>query len=161
MNAILLLGGNQGKVKESLSNAIELLSAKLGKPIRSSNLYESEPWGFEARQNFINQVVEFKSNLNPFELLSYTQSIEKKLGRQEKAGTQYESRPIDIDILFCDDLILQSQRLTIPHPLLHKRRFTLLPLMDHWSNLFHPVLKNNIEQLLKKCEDNCPVRKID
>ncbi len=161
MNVILLLGGNQGIVKNYLSKAIKLLSERLSGPIKASNLYESEPWGFEAQQNFINQVVQFKTEMNPHELLVYTQSIEKQLGRKEKAGIQYESRPIDIDILFCDELILQSQRLTIPHPLLHERRFTLLPLMDHWSQFTHPVFKRTIEQLLKDCIDLNPVLKLD
>jgi len=161
MKVLLLLGGNQGNVKKNLNLAIQLLSQSLGHIITSSGLYQSEPWGFESQQLFINQVLEFRTSITPFELLSITQSIEKQLGRQEKAGTQYEDRPIDIDILFCDNLIIQSTHLTIPHPLLHERRFTLEPLSECWAEFIHPVFKKTIRQLLNECEDSNQVKKLN
>ncbi|TRX72627.1 2-amino-4-hydroxy-6-hydroxymethyldihydropteridine diphosphokinase [Carboxylicivirga sp. M1479] len=158
---ILLLGGNQGNVLESLKDAIDLLSESLGKPMLQSAYYESEPWGFEASQNFINQVVEFRSGLSPLVLLDFTQSIEKTLGRKAKTGTHYESRPIDIDILFIDDVQISTPRLTVPHSKLHERRFTLLPLMDHWSELLHPTLNQTIRQLNELCADAGCVKRFD
>ncbi|MCU4163874.1 2-amino-4-hydroxy-6-hydroxymethyldihydropteridine diphosphokinase [Carboxylicivirga caseinilyticus] len=158
--AILLLGGNIGNTKEYLAKAIKLLTSELCNPCKVSNLYESEPWGFESSQNFINQVVEFDTSKDPITLLDTTQKIEKALGRKEKTGTQYESRPIDIDILFIDNVIFQSERLIIPHKLLHERRFTLLPLSDHWNNLIHPVFNKTIDQLLLECNDKSIVKKI-
>lgn len=157
---ILLLGGNLGNTKNFLTQAIQQLSAIFGQPILASSLYKSEPWGFEASQNFINQVIEFHTDMSPDEILNYTQKIEKTLGRQQKNGTQYESRPIDIDILFYDDLCLETEQLTIPHPLLHHRRFTLLPLTDHWAEFIHPVLNKSINELTDECTDQSPVKAI-
>ncbi|WP_430813895.1 2-amino-4-hydroxy-6-hydroxymethyldihydropteridine diphosphokinase [Carboxylicivirga sp. RSCT41] len=157
---ILLLGGNQGDVIGSLKKSIGLLSERLGQPILVSEYYESEAWGFEAEQNFINQVVEFNSVLDPAELLDFTQKIEKELGRNKKTGTHYESRPIDIDILFFNDKQIELPRLTIPHPKLHERRFTLLPLLDHWADFVHPVFQKNILQLEESCQDAGMVKKL-
>ncbi|MCG8580175.1 MAG: 2-amino-4-hydroxy-6-hydroxymethyldihydropteridine diphosphokinase [Bacteroidales bacterium] len=157
---ILLLGGNQGDVIDSLKRSVELLSERLGEPVLVSNYYESEAWGFEAEQNFINQVVEFNSNLEPTDLLNYTQEIEKELGRKAKTGTHYESRPIDIDILFFNDQQIDLPRLTIPHPKLHERRFTLLPLLDNWANYVHPVFQKNMLQLEASCKDDGMVQKV-
>jgi 2-amino-4-hydroxy-6-hydroxymethyldihydropteridine diphosphokinase len=156
---ILLLGGNQGDVICSLKKSIDLLSERLGQPILVSDYYESEAWGFEAEQNFINQVVEFKSDLKPIELLNFTQKIEQELGRKTKTGTHYESRPIDIDILFFNEERIELPRLIVPHPKLHERRFTLLPLLDHWANYIHPTFQKNISQLTESCTDDGMVQK--
>lgn len=158
---LLLLGGNQGDVIKNLQQAIEALSIHLGEAIETSAYYESEPWGFEASQNFVNQVVEFESSFTPDQLLGITQQIEIQLGRKQKTGTHYESRPIDIDILFIDNYIIETSHLIIPHPRLHQRRFTLLPLLDHWQNLFHPKLEKTILELLSICEDEGTVKRID
>jgi len=158
---LLLLGGNQGNVINNLQQAIEALSIHLGKAIQTSAYYESEPWGFEASQNFVNQVVEFESALTPNQLIRITQQIEIQLGRKQKTGTHYESRPIDIDILFIDDCIIDTPHLVIPHPRLHQRRFTLLPLLDHWQDLLHPKLEKSIQELLSVCEDEGTVKRID
>jgi len=158
---ILLLGGNQNDVVSSIRDAVKQLSLRLGEPIKQSFYYESEPWGFEASQNFINQVVEFRSSLSPIELLDLTQATEKALGRKEKTGTHYESRPIDIDILFIDDQQVETTRLVVPHPKLHERRFTLLPLLDEWNNMIHPKIKKTMEQLLITCSDTGVVNRVD
>ena len=158
---ILLLGGNIGNTKKFLYHAIRLLSIELGAPTKQSHLYESEPWGFDASQNFINQVVEFQTEIEPLTLLDFTQKTEIELGRQKKVGTHYESRPIDIDILFIDDLCYESARLTIPHMLIQERMFTLLPLSDYWGDFIHPKLNKSIQQLLNDCHDQSVVRRID
>ncbi|MBI9062312.1 MAG: 2-amino-4-hydroxy-6-hydroxymethyldihydropteridine diphosphokinase [Marinilabiliaceae bacterium] len=158
---LLLLGGNQGDVIKNLQQAIEVLSLHLGKAIQTSAYYESAPWGFAASQNFINQVVEFESSFTPDQLLGITQQIEIQLGRKQKTGTHYESRPIDIDILFIDDCIINTPHLIIPHPRLHQRRFTLLPLLDHWQDLWHPKLGKTIRELLSICEDDGIVNRLD
>ena len=158
---ILLLGGNQGNVIENLQQAVQALSVHLGELIKLSDYYESEPWGFESSQNFVNQVVEFENSYTPDQLLQTTQQIEIQLGRKQKTGTHYESRPIDIDILFSDDCIIETPHLIIPHPRLHQRRFTLLPMTDHWKDLFHPKLEKTIQELLSVCEDEGIVERID
>ncbi|MCU4174515.1 2-amino-4-hydroxy-6-hydroxymethyldihydropteridine diphosphokinase [Carboxylicivirga sp. N1Y90] len=161
MRLILLLGGNQNDVRAKLKLAIEKLGLEFGDLIYCSSYYESEPWGFEASQRFINQVVEFYTLVPVNELLAITQRIEKELGRKEKVGTVYESRPIDIDILFVDDVIMEARDLTIPHRLLHERRFTLLPLTEHWSELIHPKLQKTISELLDECKDEGQVVKVN
>jgi len=158
---ILLFGGNQGNVILAIKSAIEMLRSRLGNVVKQSFYYESEPWGFEASQNFINQVVEFHSPLSPKELLDLTQHVEQELGRKEKTGTHYESRPIDIDILFIDEVEINTPRLVIPHPRLHERRFTLLPLNDKWPNKIHPKLNKSMNELLLICPDGGEVKRID
>lgn len=158
---ILLLGGNEGDPKKTFSSAYSLLTEEVGDIKDHSSFYESEPWGFEAEQNFINQVIEITTSLAPSEVLSVTQGIEKKLGRKLKTGNGYSSRIIDIDILFYDDQLIDIPGLTIPHPRLHLRLFTLLPLTEKWDDLIHPVSKKTIKQLLEECTDSAWVRKTE
>ena len=150
---IILLGGNQGDIIETFRVVITKLEDKLGSVTELSGYYESEPWGFESKQNFINQVVEIGCSKPATEVIKATQSIEREFGRVKKSGIGYSSRPIDIDILFFDNHIVDSTELTIPHPRLHKRMFTLMPLSEKWASFIHPVKNRTILQLLEKCED--------
>lgn len=153
--AILLLGGNLGDIKTTLKLSLDLLQVKVGVIQKQSELYESEPWGFDHAQNFLNQVIEIETNYSAHELLNITQGIEKELGRKQKTSTHYEGRLIDIDILFFDNIIIDEADLEIPHPRLHERLFTLLPLDELWSDYTHPTLKKSIAELLKECDDTC------
>ncbi|WP_068472238.1 2-amino-4-hydroxy-6-hydroxymethyldihydropteridine diphosphokinase [Saccharicrinis aurantiacus] len=157
---ILLLGGNLGDIKTTLKHARDLLSNEIGDVIKQSKLYESEPWGFEHAQNFLNQVIEIETAFSARELLDATQNIERELGRKQKTSTHYEGRLIDIDILFFDDIIVDESDLIIPHPHLHERLFTLLPLNELWSDFNHPLLKKSISELSDECEDKCWARKL-
>ena len=150
---IILLGGNQGNITETFRRVVTKLNDKLGSVTEISGYYESEPWGFESEQNFINQVVEIDCSISATEVIKATQSIEREFGREKKSGKGYTSRPIDIDILFFDNLIVDSPELTIPHPRLHKRRFTLLPLAEKWADFVHPVKNKTVLQLLDECSD--------
>ena len=124
--AVLITGGNLGDVKSRLQQAQRLINDRVGIVLRCSHRYKSQPWGFTAQERFSNQVLEVDTELSPDELLDEVQTIEKELGRdreeerrlKEQSGAPYSSRMIDIDILFYDDLIIESPRLTIPHPLL-------------------------------------------
>lgn len=157
---LLLLGGNLGNVSQTFRIATEHLSL-VGMVQRTSSLYSSKAWGFESDEIFLNQVVEIQSKLEPHDMLNATQRIELQLGRTSKSiGGQYQSRLIDIDILFCDDMIVHTERLTIPHPLLHKRRFTLVPLAEYWQAWQHPIFKTTIEQLLAQCNDESEVTQL-
>lgn len=156
---LLLLGGNLGDVKNSFRQAITLLEQKLGAIAMQSSLYMSEAWGFESDDPFYNQVVEFNSTLPPHEILRITQETEKLLGRVEKTQNTYHSRTIDIDILFIDNMTVDSGNLTIPHPLLHKRRFTMAPLVEHWHEKKHPVLLQSLQELYEQCPDHSVVWK--
>ncbi len=150
---ILLLGGNLGDVEQTFATARDELS-HICDIVSVSGIYCSSAWGFESDDTFRNHIIDLSSNLSPFEMLDRTQSLERLLGRTEKSSNGvYHSRLIDIDILFCDDIVIDSERLTLPHPMLYKRRFTLVPLMEKWRNLVHPILNKTIEQLLEECHD--------
>ncbi|MDR2026074.1 MAG: 2-amino-4-hydroxy-6-hydroxymethyldihydropteridine diphosphokinase [Prevotellaceae bacterium] len=148
----LLTGSNLGDRKPYLDNAKHSLCRFAGELLKESSVYESEPWGFVSENAFLNQVLLYETVLKPHEILHIIKVIEAENGRiHTKNG--YSSRSLDIDILFYDSLILNSADLTIPHPMLHKRRFTLLPLAEIAPDFKHPVFKLNIRDLLEKCED--------
>lgn len=145
--AVLLLGGNTGDVKRTLQTAQQLINARIGAVLRCSHRYESAPWGFDAASKFSNQALEVSTDLSPLEVLDAVQRIECELGRNraaetlEKArtGARYVSRPIDIDILFYDDAVIDCERLTVPHPRLAEREFALVPLCEIMRSRKHPV----------------------
>lgn len=151
----LLLGGNLGDRTLYLQQARESINRQVGTLTCSSKVYETAAWGKIDQPNFLNQVLEVQTELTPEKVLQSINAIEHELGRvrQEHWG----ARVIDIDILFHDDLVLQTQRLTIPHPQLHLRRFTLLPLAELAPELKHPVLGKSITQLLQECPDELEV----
>ncbi len=149
------LGTNTGNKNENLTRAIELLSLALGSPVALSGIIESEPWGFESENRFLNCVAAFDTTFSPTLLLDTTEEIERTLGRTRKSlNGQYSDRIIDIDILFYGNEIIESERLTIPHPLLHKRDFVLLPLQEIAPLLVHPRLHKKIEELAKELNHN-------
>jgi 2-amino-4-hydroxy-6-hydroxymethyldihydropteridine diphosphokinase len=159
-NVVLLLGGNEDKTQKAFSDALDEIENTVGEMLSLSSLYHSPPWGFSHPHWFLNQVVIIKSVLPPEKLLQITQQIEKKLGRKRKTTTHYESRLIDIDILFLDDRIINSGNLQVPHPRLHLRRFTLIPLNELMKEYVHPVLGKSISEILQECSDNSPVERI-
>lgn len=158
---ILLLGGNENNTGEAFSTAIEKIGQKIGPVGNRSGLYTSPPWGFEHPDWFLNQVLEVESSLPPAQILRQTRLIEQELGRTTKTKDRYEARLIDIDILFIDNLVIDKPDLQIPHPRLHLRRFTLLPLDELMPGFVHPVLKKTIHTLLKECSDPGDVRRVD
>jgi len=159
--AILLLGGNLGGRRRMLARAREQLGLQAGRVLEESSLYETEPWGFEAGQNFLNQVVVVETDRTPRELLVVLQGIEKNLGRQAAVpGGGYSSRVIDLDILFYDRQVIDTPSLRVPHPQLHRRRFTLEPLCEVAPDLLHPVLQKTTTRLLKECQDPSKVYKV-
>lgn len=151
----LLLGGNLGERTLYLAQAREHVAAHIGTLVSSSALYETAAWGKTDQPAFLNQVLEVHTKLSPEEVLQGIHRIEQALGRVRQQ--HWGARVIDIDILFYDDLVQQTHRLTIPHPQLHLRRFTLLPLADIAPDLVHPVLHVSITRLLHSCPDQLPV----
>ena len=145
------LGTNLGNKEQNIICAIESLSRILGNPLAVAPTIETEPWGFQSTNTFLNTVVAYGTSLTPTELLAATQEVERTLGRTTKSiGGAYSDRPIDIDILLYGDAIITTQELTIPHPLMHKRLFVLQPLAAIAPQIVHPILKKSISQLLKK-----------
>jgi 2-amino-4-hydroxy-6-hydroxymethyldihydropteridine diphosphokinase len=126
---------------------------------KKSSVYESAPWGFEAAQDFLNMALQVRTSLLPQRLLQAVQQVEQRMGRVHTAGSGYSSRPIDIDILFYGDKVVHAPLLTIPHPLLHERRFALAPLAELAPEFVHPVLKKTMRELLRDCSDTGSVTK--
>ena len=155
----ILLGSNMGDRECLVNQACAMIEKRCGEVVAKSRLYESEPWGFEAEQWFLNQVIEVSTSLSPDVLMNGLLAIEKELGRDRSTPHQgYASRPIDLDILYFGDKIIDTQLVTAPHPRLHQRRFTLLPLCDIAADFVHPVLKLTGRELLERCEDSGKVK---
>ena len=158
MNIVFLgIGTNSGNREENLKNAVDGIKERIGSVIKSSSVYETEPWGFMTDDQFLNMVVEVETELSPLSLLPEINNTETLLGRI-RDKKQYVSRIIDIDILFYEDLIIDECSLKIPHPLMHKRRFVLVPLCEIAPEMIHPVLKMSCTSLLESCKDESKVK---
>ena len=127
----LALGTNLGNRKAIMREAIDNIGKKVGTVMRQSSFYETEPWGFESPNLFLNACICVSTKLAPRQLLEVTQAIEREMGRIEKTvGLQYVDRIIDIDILLYDDLHINEPDLVIPHPLMEEREFVMKPLLE-------------------------------
>jgi len=154
----LLLGSNLGHRHHALSQALGQLERVLGPAIAVSSIYETAPWGLTDQPAFLNQVLCLYTRQLPDELLQITQGIEKNMGREKKE--KWGTRTIDIDILYYGDQRIQTDGLTIPHPCLHERRFTLVPLAEIAPHLIHPALGLSQQALLERCTDPGEVVKV-
>jgi 2-amino-4-hydroxy-6-hydroxymethyldihydropteridine diphosphokinase len=160
--AFLSIGTNLGNKESNLDHAIEKIEEYIGRILRYSSIYETEPWGFQAKNEFLNMAVMVETDLIPSELLEKVLNIESLLGRvrsKKHYTSAYSSRIIDIDILLYDNIIINEPDLKIPHPLMHHRKFVLVPLCDIAPEIIHPVLKKPFRTLLENCDDNGEVRK--
>ena len=138
----LSLGANLGDRATVIQEAIRLIGERVGEVLRCSSLIETEPWGFESAHPFLNAAVCCATNKSPREVLSLTQQIERDLGKTLEHATKrpltsllspltsYKDRPIDIDILLYDDLVVDEPDLKIPHPLMYERDFVMIPLRE-------------------------------
>lgn len=156
----LLFGSNMGDKDQLFADACVLINNRCGRVMEVSSAYESEPWGFEADEWFLNRVIAVDTELEPETVMQRLLEIEAELGRvrhPEQEG--YTSRPIDLDMLYFGERILHSEILTVPHPRLHLRRFALVPLCEIAPNLVHPVLQKTQSELLEECPDMLEVKK--
>lgn len=156
----LLLGSNIPSRIDYLNSAKELIEKEIGKISFCSSVYESEPWGFEAENKFLNEVLLVTTDMSALKLLETSQNIEKLLGRVRKSKEAYTSRTIDIDILFFDDVVLSLPGLKIPHEQIQNRKFTLIPLVEIAPGLKHPLLGKDCRTLLEECKDPGKVWKL-
>ncbi len=152
----LLLGSNIEPRENYLRQAHNLISSIIGNTIAASSIYESEPHGFMSEQSFLNQVLILTTKESESDVLEKILNIELNLDRK-RSGEGYSSRTIDIDILYFNDIILNEENLTIPHPRLHERRFTLVPLCEVAKDFIHPKMKLSNYQLLQNCLDDSQV----
>jgi 2-amino-4-hydroxy-6-hydroxymethyldihydropteridine diphosphokinase len=155
----LLLGSNLGDRLNYMSAARSSIEANIGVVFNASSIYESEAWGFESDNKFLNQVLYLSTSKSPETILKKVKEIENQLGR-ERNENGYESRTIDIDILFYDQMIIEKEDLIIPHPKIQERLFTLVPLKEIASKMIHPTFGKTILELLEDCTDKIEVNKI-
>lgn len=155
--AILLLGGNLGNVLEIFGQAAHFFEQK-GRLLSQSSVFKSEAWGMDDAPDFLNKVICVEIEFSPEELLEHALYVERTLGRERKEGKEgYSSRTIDIDILFFDDLVINTSDLIIPHPRLQERKFVLEPLCEIRPDLIHPVFHKTMEELNQEVDDNLRV----
>ena len=155
----LLLGGNMGDKQAVFSLAGKMAEARVGKLVNKSAIYETEPWGFDSKDLFWNQVLQLETTLAPDEVLKETQKIEHELGRT-RHDKQYSSRIIDLDLLFYDGLIVNTDNLQIPHPRIGERRFVLIPLAEIAPEFVHPKAQKSVSTLLAECPDRLLVKRL-
>ena len=139
MKVYLGLGTNLGDKEANLHTAVQQINMRIGKVTSLSAFYVTAPWGFSSEHSFLNAACCVDTSLSPFEVLEKTQSIERDLGRTKKS--------VDGDLLLYGDLILDTPALTLPHPLMHERRFVMEPLAEIAPKVVHPALKQTMEYL--------------
>ena len=154
----LSLGSNLGDRIANIRKALELLGKKGVVVLRTSSLYRTEPVNFHPQPWFVNCVAEVETDLMPMQLLKLAKAVERALGRH--SGAPKGPRPIDIDILLYENVVLRSQALTIPHERLSERRFVLVPLRELAAQLRHPVTRRTVIEMLQETGDASQVIKL-
>jgi len=157
-NVYLLLGTNLGDKMAYINQAQQLIQAQCGNIIQQSSIYETAAWGITDQPSFYNQVCVLVTDLQPDLLMQTLLNIEIQMGR--KRLVKFGARIIDIDILFIDNLQVNTALLQVPHPLVQERKFALLPLQEIAPNLVHPIFQKSIETLVLECKDLLDVLKV-
>jgi 2-amino-4-hydroxy-6-hydroxymethyldihydropteridine diphosphokinase len=155
--AYLLTGSNLGDREQYLAAARSLLHEHCGTIVRASSLYETAAWGKTDQPSFLNQALELDTLLTARQLIRRILKLEKMMGRVR--DEKYGQRLIDIDILLFNNEKHNYPLLKVPHPEMQNRKFALLPLAEIAAGIIHPVLNKNINELLKECKDELPVKK--
>lgn len=139
------LGTNLGNKEENLNMAVENIRKRIGEVTSLSSFLETAPWGFKSENSFLNAALCVETSLEPHQLLSVLKEIELEMGRKSKSVNKvYSDRIIDIDILLYDDLIIDTEDLTVPHPLMTERDFVMIPLVEIAGDIIHPVTQKRL-----------------
>ena len=154
----LCLGGNIGDREKALNLALSKINNKVGNITVQSSIYETEAWGVENQQAYLNQCIKVETHYSALELIDELLFIEKELGRERSISETYQPRTIDIDILFFNQEVINQTKLLVPHPRLQLRKFVLIPLNEIASNYLHPILNKTIFSLLSECKDKSDVK---
>jgi 2-amino-4-hydroxy-6-hydroxymethyldihydropteridine diphosphokinase len=150
------LGDKAGQCEQGI---LEILSVDRHRLLARSSLYKTQPLGYLDQDWFVNGVIQIETELDPLGLLRSMKEIESRLGRIQTI--RWGPRAIDLDLLFFDDQVVETEELRIPHPLLHERQFVLIPLAEIDGQLVHPVLRKTVRELLEKLTQDQGVEKID
>jgi len=156
--AALLLGSNVGDRRKFITDALTHIGQTAGTIIQTSSFYETAAWGITDQDSFLNLAVLLETKLDPHPLLHVLLQIEEDLGR--KRTEKWGPRIIDIDILYYDDLVIDAQGLTVPHPFMQVRRFSLEPLLEISPAWVHPILHLSVQQMLDACPDEGVVTRL-
>jgi 2-amino-4-hydroxy-6-hydroxymethyldihydropteridine diphosphokinase len=156
---VLHLGSNQGDRMSFLKRGLELIEEQVGQILTCSSIYETEAWGYKEQPAFFNMALKAKTLLSPFEVLTACQKIEADIGRNK--NLHWGPRNIDIDVLYINDLVINTKRLLIPHPYLHIRNFVLYPLLEVDNERIHPIFGCSNQDLLNQSPDNLVVQKLN
>lgn len=159
MNSIsLLLGSNLGESLQIVQQALELIEIRLGKIISTSSIYRTAAWGNINQPDYINQACIFHSEIEAIDALNILLEIEKELGRERLV--KWGARLIDIDIIYYNSEIINQEKLIVPHPEMHNRRFVLEPFCEIIPHFVHPILNKTNLKLLEELNDNLAVSKL-
>ncbi len=153
------IGGNIGNKQKNFDNVYQIIEKELGRILISSSIYETPPWGFQSDDAFWNSVLLIETSYLPEELLAEIHLIEERFGRK-RGNEKYSSREMDIDILYFDDIFIETETLIIPHPRIHQRKFVLVPLNEIAPNLKHPLLRLTTIEMLENCMDESVILKV-
>ncbi len=160
----IALGSNKGDRMNYLQDAVNTVFKTIGNVLNIARVYDTPAMGFESEtstDDFLNSCISVETVLSAENVLQQLQKIERQLGREPKQTLGYESRTIDLDILFYNDLQVSTETLTVPHPQLENRKFVLQPLADIASQFLHPVNTFSIKQLLEQCDDHSKIEPIN
>ena len=150
----LSLGSNLGDRLGYVQQAASILGTTNNiQIVSSSSFYETEPWQMDTPNWFINAIVQISTTLSPEELLIVINRIESQLGRERSGKREYSDRTIDIDIIFYDDKIINTEKLTIPHRFFHKRASLLVPMLEIAQDFVHPLFKKTVSELYDELEN--------
>ena len=162
MRVALLTGSNAPDRETILQRTAALLVERIGRLVAHSAIYTSSAWGFRSERDFANQALLLETELEPEQVLDKALAVEQIVGRDREAesreraltGERYDSRVVDVDIILCEDRVISTPRLRVPHPLMHEREFVLRPLSEIMAAERHPLLGRTIEELYNALKTN-------